>query len=252
MSSVLPDAQTGIELWADRVVCWFLRHGVTVILFAMMVWVTLPFLAPVAFHLGFASGGKVIHLFYAPFCHQLPQRSWFLFGPQLTYTMTEITEVGGGLDTGQLKFFYGSPEMGWKVAWRDRMISFYFMLPVFGIIFAITLWVGLRIPPIPARLLLVLLIPLTVDGITHMISDTFFGISTGGFRDTNSWLALITGNRFPSFYVGDHVGTFNWWARLLTGMLAAFGLAFFTFPHLDKLLMEEERRTCNPRDLRQT
>ena len=52
-------------------------------------------------------------------------------------------------------------------------------------------------------------------------------------------VALLTNQAFPGFYAGDHFGTFNWWMRLLTGMLAAWGLPAFFFPWLDQLFREE-------------
>ena len=63
--------------------------------------VILPFLAPVAMQLGWTRIGRIIYTVYIPFCHQLPQRSWFLFGPNLTYRLDEITDVIGVVDISQ-------------------------------------------------------------------------------------------------------------------------------------------------------
>ena len=52
----------------------------------------------------------------------------------------------------------------------------------------------------------------------------------------------MTANAWPAFYAGDHLGAFNWWMRLVTGGLAAWGTAFFTFPWMDRLLKEEQGR----------
>ena len=134
--------------------------------------------------------------------------------------------------------------MGWKVAWSDRMVSFYFLTPVFGIIYAILRRFGCSIRPISLKLLLLLLLPMFLDVITHIASDISFGISANGFRDTNAWLALITGNVFAAIYAGDHFGTFNWWMRLPTGALAAWGVAFFAFPWLDWLMAKEWAVHC--------
>ena len=38
---------------------------------------------------------KLIYLFYSFQCHQLPQRSFFLFGPQLTYSIEQINTARG-------------------------------------------------------------------------------------------------------------------------------------------------------------
>jgi hypothetical protein len=54
-----------------------------------------------------------------------------------------------------------------------------------------------------------------------------------GFRDTNSWLARLTDYRFLSnFYAGDAIGSFNSLARLITGLLAGFGIVWFAFPYV--------------------
>ena len=213
-------------------------------LLGLLVWGVLPFLAPAAYHWGYPLVGRAIHLIYTPFCHQLPQRSWFLFGPQLTYTLAEIANVASTDQAVQLRFFFGSPELGWKMAWSDRMVSFYLMTPVFGLVYAGLRRAGVSVRPLSVKHFALFLLPLFLDGITHMMSDTIWGISSDGFRDTNVWLALLTADQFPSFYVGDHFGTFNWWMRLLSGLLAAFGLAFYLFPRLDLLLRREAQRMC--------
>ncbi|RIK32223.1 MAG: hypothetical protein DCC55_36355 [Chloroflexi bacterium] len=35
------------------------------------------------------------------------------------------------------------------------------------------------------------------------------------------------------FYAGDQAGSLNWWLRLLSGLGAAWGVAFWLFPWLD-------------------
>ncbi|MCB9148172.1 MAG: DUF2085 domain-containing protein [Caldilineaceae bacterium] len=221
--------------WIDYAVTWFLHHWLAVVLTFMLLFTLGPFLAPAAMAAGHKALGQAIYTFYIPFCHQLPQRSWFLFGDKLTYTLAEISRVYPDMDLWRLRFFYGNSQMGWKVAWSDRMLSFYTMTPVFGLLYA---WRRNR-RPLAWQLLLLMLLPLAVDGFSHLINDALYGLSGVGFRDTNGWLAALTGNRWPSFYAGDQLGTFNWWMRLLTGLLAAWGLAFFAFPGVDKLIDEE-------------
>ena len=55
--------------------------------------IMLPFAAPLTMHLGWPVLGDLLYQFYSLFCHQLPQRSWFLFGDKLTYTLTKIQQV---------------------------------------------------------------------------------------------------------------------------------------------------------------
>ena len=64
-----------------------------------------------------------------------------------------------------------------------------------------------------------------------------------GFRETNAWLAAITGNIFPAtFYAGDTWGSFNSLMRLGTGLLAAFAVIFFVFSLIDRALVPQERQ----------
>jgi uncharacterized membrane protein len=183
------------------------------VLAAMLLFTALPFLAPVLMAAGWTGLGTLIYTLYAPFCHQLPQRSWFFFGPKLTYTLEEIGRVYPYTDAWRLRAFPGAPALGWKLAWSDRMISFYMMVAYFGLLCACLRRRG-PLRPLPWRVLALALLPMVVDGATHAPSDLIFGISGDGFRDANGRLALLTANAFPDFYAGDQMGAFNWWMRL--------------------------------------
>ena len=118
--------------------------------------------------------------------------------------------------------------MGWKVAWSDRMISFYTSVWLFAVI-----WFPFRHRVKPLRWwgLALLLLPMVLDGGTHMISD-LAGIGQG-FRDTNAWLTVLTNNRFlASFYAGDALGSFNSLMRLFTGLLAGLAIDWLVFPYI--------------------
>jgi hypothetical protein len=67
------------------------------------------------------------------------------------------------------------------------------------------------------------------------ISDVLAGPNFGqGFRDTNVWLAQLTNQGFPtSFYVGDALGSFNSWVRLLSGALFGIASVWLAFPYAD-------------------
>jgi len=74
------------------------------------------------------------------------------------------------------------------------------------LIFAWVWWIFRRNTlKISWKVLLLFLLPMSIDGTTHMISD-LFGLHQG-FRDSNAWLTAITQNAFaPTFYVGDAPG----------------------------------------------
>jgi uncharacterized membrane protein len=193
------------------------------------LWVFAPFLAPIFMQLGWTGAGKAIYFIYSFFCHQLPERSYFLFGEKSMYSLSEIQSVWQ--DTTNpfiLRQFIGDETMGWKIAWSDRMIWFY--NSVWSLAVA---WYPLRrkIKPLPWWGFVLLLLPLIVDGSTHTISD-LAGIG-GGFRDTNERLAVLTKHAFPvSFYAGDALGSFNSFMRLITGLLAGLGIVWLAFPYI--------------------
>jgi uncharacterized membrane protein len=120
--------------------------------------------------------------------------------------------------------------MGWKVAWSDRMVSMFTSLWLFGILWGV---VKQKIKPLPWLGLILLVLPMAIDGTTHLFSDPA-GIGQG-FRDSNAWLASLTNNAFPAtFYAGDAWGSFNAWMRLITGVLFGLGIVWFVFPYLDE------------------
>ena len=204
---------------------WFTLFGVVAGLHVL-----LPFLAPVLMAIGWSGAGKAIYFIYSFLCHQLPERSYFLFGSQFTYSLPEIQAAWRNSTNPRiLRQFIGNPEMGWKVAWSDRMVSMFTSTWIFGL-----LWFPLhsRFPKLPFWGLVLFLLPMALDGTSHLISD-FWGIGQG-FRDTNLWLAILTNHLFPSsFYIGDAWGSFNSLMRLLTGLSFGLGLVWFGFPYLD-------------------
>jgi uncharacterized membrane protein len=220
--STLPRKPISLTEWLAK--NWFL---VFVVLYGLWVWT--PFLAPLFMRLGWDGPGNAIYFVYSFFCHQLPERSYFLFGPKVNYTLAEIQAVW--VDTVNpmlLRKFTGTAAMGWKVAWSDRMISFYGGVWLFGL-----LWRPLRrrLKSLPWWGLILLLFPMFLDGSTHFVSD-LAGIGQG-FRDSNFWLANLTQFAFPAdFYAGDALGSFNAWMRIITGLLAGLGLVWFGFPYI--------------------
>ncbi len=203
-----------------------------IVFFAVIygIFVGLPFLAPVLMNAGIYPAGRVIYFIYSFLCHQLPERSFFLFGQKFTYPLAQIQAVWQKTtDPVILRQFIGNTAMGWKVAWSDRMVSMYTSIWIFGLV-----WWFLRrkIKPLPWWGLLLVLLPMALDGTSHLISD-FYGIGNG-FRDSNLWLAVLTLHAFPAaFYAGDGWGSFNSICRLLTGVFFGMGMVWFGFPYLD-------------------
>jgi uncharacterized membrane protein len=91
--------------------------------------------------------------------------------------------------------------MGWKVAWSDRMVSMYT-----SILFFAWVWYPFRrkLKALPVWGFLLMLLPMALDGSTP-----------------------------STFYIGDALGSFNSWMRLITGILFGLGLVWFGFPYLE-------------------
>jgi Predicted membrane protein (DUF2085). len=210
---------------------WMSRNWFGMFLVIYGLWVFIPFLAPVFMQIGWTGAGKAIYFIYSFFCHQLPGRSFFLFGEKTMYSLSEIQAVWQDTNNPMiLRKFIGDGEMGWKIAWSDRMISFYT-----SIWFLALLWYPMRrrIKPVSWWAFGLLLLPLVADGITHTVSD-MAGIGLG-FRDTNEWLRVLTNNAFPAtFYMGDALGSFNSIIRFATGLLAGLGIVWLAFPYISR------------------
>jgi len=208
---------------------WIGSHWVETFLLVYGAWVFIPFLAPVFMRLGWDGAGRAVYFVYSFFCHQLPERSFFFFGARPMYSLAEIQAAWQDtINPIVLRQFVGNETMGWKVAWSDRMISFYTSVWVFA-----ALWYPLRrrIKMLPWWGFVLLLLPIVLDGGTHMFSD-LAGIGNG-FRDTNAWLAALTNNTLPAtFYTGDALGSFNSLMRLVTGLLAGLAIVWLAFPYL--------------------
>ena len=198
-------------------------------------FVALPWLAPIFMHLGWTAAGKIVYTLYFPLCHQLPQRSFFLFGPQVMIDLPAVRAASADtLKPLILRQFVGNIEMGWKVAWSDRMVSMYT-----SVLLLAWVWRPLRklIKPLPWWGLILLLLPMAFDGGSHAISD-LAGLGQG-FRDSNAWLAGLTGNTFSvSFYAGDALGSFNSWMRLLTGLLFGLSIVWAGMPLIEELFVK--------------
>jgi uncharacterized membrane protein len=193
------------------------------------LYVILPFLAPIFMQMGWFGAGRVIYFIYSWLCHQLPERSYFLFGPKFTYSLEEVQAAWQNTTNPLiLRQFVGNAEMGWKVAWSDRMVSMFTSVWLFGLL----LWpLRRRLKALPWWGLALFLLPMAVDGTTHLFSDVA-GIGQG-FRDSNTWLVVLTQRVFSaSFYAGDAWGSFNSLMRLWTGIFFGLGIVWFSFPYL--------------------
>jgi uncharacterized membrane protein len=223
------------RLRAVRMTRWILDHWLFLFLALFGIFNVLPFLAPVAMHLGWKSIGDLIYLLYVPLCHQMAQRSFFLFGSQVIYAPVQLPlQLTRGLSTNMLALrqFAGDPSLGWKVAWSDRMVYMYGATWVAALVYA-AFAQRRQFKRFPFWLFLLLMLPMIVDGVTHTISDFSSGLFDG-FRYTNVWLVQLTGETLPrNFYMGDAMGSFNSWMWFVSGIGFGIAVVGFLIPMVD-------------------
>ncbi|HLF28936.1 MAG TPA: DUF2085 domain-containing protein [Anaerolineae bacterium] len=217
-----------------RFVYWLSQHWLLAFNIVWGAFVVAPWLAPVFMQLGLPGVSNGIYFVYQFFCHQLPERSFFLFGPQPMYGLDQIGAVWPTVDPNVLRQFVGAPDFGWKVAYSDRMVSMYTAFWFAAMAFAL---VRHRLRPLPLWGYALMILPMAIDGTTHFISD-LAGVDQG-FRSTNEWLVQLTGGALPRwFYAGDALGSFNSWARLITGALFGIASVWLAFPYAEAAFFE--------------
>lgn len=238
-TKVSPGAR-GMIKTVDNIALFVVKHWLAFFLIIYGIWVWAPFLAPVLMANGMTGAGNGLYFVYSFFCHQLPERSLFFFGPQTMYGLDQIGQVWSTENQLVLRQFVGNADMGWKMAWSDRMISTYGGVWLGGVLWAIF---RNRVPRLSLVAWIVLgVLPLGLDGFTHFINDIVAGSSGQGFRDTNDWLRMLTGNIFPAgFYYGNALGSFNSYARWITGILFGITTAFALFPIVKNAMLDTQQ-----------
>ncbi|MFA9406929.1 MAG: DUF2085 domain-containing protein [Anaerolineales bacterium] len=233
-----PTERSSAAININRVIYRVARYWFMGFLFVTLVWVILPWLAPVFMRLGWEAPAQAIYWLYSFQCHQLPQRSFFLFGPSTMYSLDQLPlDQPDLVNPLALRQFIGNAAMGYKVAWSDRMVSAYTSIPIAAMIWFLF---RKRLRPISIWIFVLLAIPMAIDGGTHMISD-LAGVGQG-FRTTNTWLAELTNHSLPTtFYAGNALGSFNSWMRLITGTLFGFGLMFLVLPYMGDAFQDMAR-----------
>lgn len=184
----------------DRLVRWLAQHWLATFNAIVALFIALPFLAPLLAQLGAEGPARLIYTLYAPTCHQLPERSFFLFGEQAVYDVHEL-EAAGALPPGlnifqrQALRFNGMAGVGYKVAICQRDIAIYGAILITGLLFGALRGrlqgQGNTFPKMPLWLFGLLLVPLFIDGATQLF----------GLRESNWWLRLVTGGLFGAAVV---------------------------------------------------
>jgi uncharacterized membrane protein len=185
---------------ADRFIFWLSKRWLAVFNTLAFLYVGLPFLAPILMQLGAERAASVIYTVYGPLCHQLPQRSWFLFGPQLSYRLPELMElVGEGVSGPWASDFVGNEALGYKVAFCQRDAAIYGAIFLFGMVYGLLRrrW---EVRPLPWWAYILLgIVPMGLDGgyqfLSYALPLVFPGVSLKPY-ETTPLMRLITGTLF--------------------------------------------------------
>jgi len=215
---------------ADKVSLWIAKHYLLVLNLLLLLYVGLPFTAPMLKEAHDNGAAELIYRVYRPLCHQWSFRSWFLFGEQAYYPHAEakipgvltFERVSGISDANdpsriQARLFEGNETLGFKVALCERDIAIWGAILLFGIIFAISqrkmkglnwiIWILIGIGPI------------ALDGVSQLISQLNLPILQGflPYRESTPFL------------------------RTMTGFLFGFTTAWFGFPTIEEVMADTRR-----------
>lgn len=181
---------------ADRFIYWLGQHWLAVANIFVLFYVGVPVLAPVLMAAGLERPARVIHALYTPLCHQLPSRSFYLFGAQLTYTADELLQRVGS-EALLPHSFLGNAELGFKIALCQRDMAIYGAILLTGLAFGLS---GKRWRPMPGWAYVVFgLLPVGLDGglqlLYHILIQTVPSLQWPSFEST-PLRRVITGALF--------------------------------------------------------
>ena len=177
--------QTAFARRVDGAVIWIARHWLALFNSVVGVYLLLPVVAPALASAGLAAQASLIYSAYSVTCHQLPDRSYFLFGERPLYSLAALQAQGLEEDAGlfQRRRFRGNEASGYKIAICQRDVAIYGSVVLAGLLFGL-LRGRMRSPSL--KLYLLLLVPMALDGLSQLV----------GLRESNWWLRTVTGGLF--------------------------------------------------------
>ena len=215
---------------ADRLSYWLSKHYLAIFNFFLLLYVGVPFLAPVFKKTGWNGPAEVVYKIYSPLCHQWAFRSFFLFGEQAFYphaaakvpgilTFEQVSGISDLNDPSRLnaRRFEGTPLLGFKVAFCERDVAIWGAMALFGLMYAAT---GRRLHKMHWIVwLLVGLVPIGLDGFSQLFSQIpmAFIQTYLPYRESTPFL------------------------RTLTGFIFGFSTAWFMFPLIEETMADTRR-----------
>jgi len=209
---------------------WISKHYLAIFNLFLILYIGIPFLAPIFKKADWNIPAEVIYRIYRPLCHQWAFRSFFIFGEQAYYphaaakipAVLTFEQVSGITDTTdpsrlQARVFEGNSLLGYKVALCERDVAIWSAMALFGVVYAIT---GRKLPKLHWLICVVIgLGPIGLDGFSQLFSQipSTFIRSILPYRESTPLL------------------------RVLTGLLFGLSTAWFMFPLLEESMADTRR-----------
>jgi uncharacterized membrane protein len=194
---------------ADKISFWISKHYLAVFNLFLILYVGIPFLAPVFKKAGWNGPAEVVYKIYSPLCHQWAFRSFFLFGEQAYYphaaakmpgilTFEQVSSITDLTDPSRLqaRLFEGTAQLGYKIALCERDVAIWGAMALFGVVYALT---RRKLPKLHWLIwILVGVVPIGLDGFSQLFSQipVSFIHSFLPYRESTPLLRALTGFLF--------------------------------------------------------
>jgi uncharacterized membrane protein len=194
---------------ADKTSYWISKHYLAIFNLFLILYVGIPFLAPIFKKVGWNVPAEVVYKIYRPLCHQWAFRSFFLFGEQAYYphaaakmpgllTFEQVSGLTDLNDPGRLqaRLFEGNALLGYKIALCERDVAIWGAMALFGVVYALT---SRKLPKLHWLIWVFLgLGPIGLDGFSQLFSQIPipFIQSILPYRESTPLLRVLTGFLF--------------------------------------------------------
>jgi uncharacterized membrane protein len=185
--------QRSLVISIDKMIYYLSKHWLAAFNILAGIYVGLPILAPVLMSTGATGPARVIYTVYSPMCHQMVQRSFFLFGDQPVYPreiagtsftpienyIEDIPEFEGisadnwGTFFVAARAYLGNEEMGYKTALCQRDMGIYGAILAGGLLYAV-LRRRYKVKALPILAFIIIgMGPISLDGFSQLFSYWF-------------------------------------------------------------------------------
>lgn len=241
--------QRTLVIGIDKVIYSISKRWLAVFNILAGIYVGLPLLAPVLMNAGATGPARVIYTVYSPMCHQMIQRSFFLFGEQPVYPReiagTEYTPIESyiqdipefeGITADNWPSFFaaarsylGNETLGYKTALCQRDMGIYGAIFMGGLLYAV-LRRRYDIKPLPVIWFIILgMGPIGLDGFSQLFSYWFTPADGSAATGIMATLAnLLPVRESPPAL------------RTLTGIWFGLMLVWLAYPHVEQSMRESK------------